>query len=125
MHMCLKDTKLCGYDVPKDTIVIVDLEVVHLDPKCWENSTMFNPYHHTDEDKQLISNQGSLYPFSAGRRVCVGEPLAKVELFLFLSWMLHRFKFVVDESGPPELKGVVTPLTPSPKLYKIRAIKRQ
>ena len=124
MHMSLKDTKLCGYDVPKDTIVVVDLEAVHLDPKCWENPTVFDPYRHIDEDNQLITNQGNFYPFSAGRRVCAGESLAKVELFLFLCWMLHRFTFVADESGPPELKGVVT-LTQAPKPYKIRAIKRQ
>ena len=49
-HFTLTDTTLCGYRVPKDTIVFVDTESVHLDPKCWENPTMFNPYRHIDED---------------------------------------------------------------------------
>ena len=79
----------------------IPTESVHLDPKCWENPTMFNPYRHIDENGKLITNQGNFYPFGAGRRVCAGEPLAKVELFLFLSWMLQEFTFIAEEDGRP------------------------
>ena len=103
-HVTLTDTTLSGYRVPKDTIVLADTESVHLDPKYWSNPTEFNPYRHIDEDGKLLTNQGNIYPFGAGRRVCAGEPLAKVALFLFLSWMLQKFKFVAEEDGhPPNL----------------------
>ncbi|KAJ7369749.1 hypothetical protein OS493_036641 [Desmophyllum pertusum] len=92
-HYTLKDTTLAGYRVPKDTVVVVNLMQVHLDPNCWENPSAFNPHRHIDAD--------------AGRRVCAGEALAKVELFLFLSWMLHKFTFLPKEEGSlPDLKGV-------------------
>ncbi|KAJ7331591.1 hypothetical protein OS493_019176 [Desmophyllum pertusum] len=39
-HITLTDTTLCGYRVPKDTIVFANTESVHLDPKCWENPTV-------------------------------------------------------------------------------------
>jgi len=124
-HFTLTDTTLCGYRVPKDTIVFADTESVHLDPKCWENPTKFNPYHHIDENGKLNTNQGNFYPFGAGRRVCAGEPLAKVELFLFLSWMLQKFTFIAEEDGrPPSLKGMYSG-TQFPVPYKIRAIKRK
>ena len=124
-HLTLTDTTLCGYRVPKDTIVFADTESVHLDPKCWENPTMFNPYRHIDENGKLITNQGNFYPFGAGRRVCAGEPLAKVELFLFLSWMLQSFTFIAEEDGhPPSLKGMYSG-TQFPVPYKIRAMKRK
>ena len=124
-HVTLADTTLCGYRVPKDTIVFADTESVHLDPKCWENPTVFNPYRHIDEDGKLITNQGNFYPFGAGRRVCAGEPLAKTELFLFLSWMLQKFSFVAEEDGrPPILKGMYSG-TQFPVPYKIRAIQRK
>ena len=124
-HLALNDTSLCGYRVPKDSVVIVDAEAVHLDPECWENPRKFDPYRHIDKDGNLITSQGNFYPFGAGRRVCAGEPLAKVELFLFLSWMLHKFTFVPEENqGPPELKGIVG-VTQYPKPYKICAMKRQ
>ena len=124
-HLTLTDTTLCGYRVPKDTIVFPDTESVHLDPKCWEDPTVFNPHRHIDENGTLITNQGNFYPFGAGRRVCAGEPLAKVELFLFLSWMLQKFTFVAEKDGsPPKLKGIFSG-TQFPAPYKIRAIKRK
>lgn len=125
-HMTLTDTTLCGYRVPKDTLVLVSTESVHLDPKCWNNPAEFNPYRHIDEDGHLITNQGNLYPFGAGRRVCAGEALAKVELFLFLSWILQRFTFVAEEENcPPNLKGIFNSVIQFPAPYKIRAIKRK
>ena len=104
-HLTLKDTTLCGYRVPKDTIVFADTESVHLDPKCWENPTVFNPYRHSDENSNLITNQGNFYPFGAGRCFCAGEPLGKVKLFLFLSWMLQKFAFMAEKEGHPSWGG--------------------
>ena len=121
-HVALTDTALCGYRVPKNTFVFADTESIHLDPQCWENPTLFNPYRHIGADGKLLTNQGNFYPFGAGRRVCAGEALAKVELFLFISWMLQRFTFVGDDGVPPKAKGAFVQF---PSSYKIRAIKRQ
>ena len=77
-HYTLKDTSLSGYRVPKDTVVFVNLMNVHLAPSCWENPNSFNPQRHIDTNGQLITNSGNFLPFSAGRRVCAGEALAKV-----------------------------------------------
>ena len=123
-HYTLTDTTLCGYRVPKDTVVLPNLEAVHLDPERWENPEDFNPYRHINADGKLITGQGNWLPFSAGRRVCAGESLAKVELFLFLSIMLQRYTFVPEEEkDAPSLKGYVTSAkTPPP--YVVCAIKR-
>ena len=121
-HVTITDTTLCGYRVPKDTIVFANTESVHLDPKCWDDPAVFNPYRHIDTDGKLISNQSNFYPFGAGRRVCAGEALAKVELFLFVSWLLHNFTFCAEEEHPPKVKGA---LIQFPVRYKIRAIKRK
>ena len=121
-HVTLNDTTLCGYRVPKGTIVFPNTESVHLNPNCWEDSTVFNPYRHIDKDGELISNPINFYPFGAGRRVCAGEPLAKVELFLFLSCLLHKFTFVAEEGFRVEVKGAIVQF---PVRYKIRAIRRK
>ena len=42
-HVTITDTTLCGYRIPKGTLVFANTESVHLDPKCWEDPTMFNP----------------------------------------------------------------------------------
>ena len=77
-HYTLSDTTLAGYRVPKDTVVMTNLMAVHLDPSLWENPNSFDPRRHIDSDGQLITNSGNFLPFSAGRRVCAGEALAKV-----------------------------------------------
>ena len=77
-HYTVKDTSLGGYRVPKDTVVFVNLMNIHQDPSCWENPNSFNPRRHIDAHGQLITNSGNFLPFSAGRRVCPGESLAKV-----------------------------------------------
>ena len=125
-HATLTDTTLCGFRVTEGTIVFPNTQSVHFDPQCWDNPTVFNPYRHIDDDGKLITNQGNLYPFGAGRRVCAGEPLAKVELFLFLSWMLQKFTFMAEEDGrPPSLKGIFNSIIQCPVPYKIRAVKRK
>ena len=125
-HVTLADTTLCGYRIPKNAVVVPNLESVHLDPNCWANPIDFNPYRHIAKDGKLITNQGYLFPFGAGRRVCAGEALAKVELFLFLSWMLQTFTFVAEEDGClPNLESVFNGFIKSPSAYKIRAIKRK
>lgn len=124
-HVTMTDTTLCGYRVPKDTIVFADTESVHLNPNCWKDPTNFNPYRHIDKNGQLITNQNNFFPFGAGRRVCAGEALAKVKLFLFVSWILQNFTFVPEVDGhPPELRGIFS-ITQFPAPYKIRAIQRK
>ena len=123
-HRVVQDTSLCGYRVPKDTIVYPDTEAVHLDPECWEKPKVFNPYRHVDKEGNLITNQGNFYPFGAGRRSCPGESLAKMEMFVFLSWMLHKFTFLPEEGHePPEIKHRRA-ITQFPDAFKIRAVKR-
>ena len=124
-HRTIKDTTLCGYRVPKDTLVLVDLESVHLDPECFENPEEFNPHRYINSEGQLITKQENWLPFGAGRRSCAGEPLAKVELFMFLSIMLHQFTFgPEDGKNPPSLKAKHYMFTKYPQSYKVKAIKR-
>ena len=121
-HVAVSETILCGYRVPKDTIVFADIESVHLDPKCWEDPTLFNPYRYIDADGELMTNQGNFYPFGAGRRVCAGESLAKIELFLFVALLVHNFTFIAGEGHPPKAKASITQF---PTSYTIRVIPRR
>ncbi|KAK3706871.1 hypothetical protein QZH41_006463 [Actinostola sp. cb2023] len=123
-HYTLNDTSLSGYRVPKDTIVLIDLEAMHKDPDIWENPGVFYPHRHLDSEGQLTGDKGNLFPFGAGRRVCAGEAFAKVKLFMFLASMLQKFTFFAEEGKPPpSIKGSKG-LTLSPLPFKIRAIRR-
>ena len=121
-HVALSDTTLGSYRVPKGTIVYANTESVHLDPKCWDDPTVFDPYRHIDAEGKLITNEGNLYPFGAGRRVCAGESLAKVKLFLLSSLLLQNFTFLPGDGHPPKSKAGIIQF---PERYMIHAMKRQ
>ena len=124
-HKAIVDTTLQGYHIPKDTTVIVNLWSLHHDPDIWDDPNDFKPQRFLDDDGNFVPPRADLFlPFSGGRRVCIGESLARIELFLVLARLLHSFKF---ENPPacdlPTLKPIVA-LTLMPRPFKVCAVKR-
>ena len=64
-----------------------------MDPKSFPEPEKFIPERFLDEDGKFKSRPGEWKPFSAGRRVCVGEAVAKVELHLLLGMLFQKFSF--------------------------------
>ncbi|KAM4043265.1 cytochrome P450 2K4-like isoform 1-T1 [Anomaloglossus baeobatrachus] len=81
-----------GYNIPKGTHIIPLLESVLHDGTQFEKPRSFFPEHFLDSDGQFIK-KSAFMPFSVGRRVCVGETLAKMELFLFFTSLMQKFTF--------------------------------
>ncbi|XP_078578720.1 cytochrome P450 2U1-like [Branchiostoma floridae x Branchiostoma japonicum] len=95
-----------GYDIPAGTQVLTNLWSAHMDPEVWTDPERFQPERFLDREGRVISSPESFMPFSAGDRLCLGEKLAKVELFLLFSALMLRFKFMLPEGGPkPSTKG--------------------
>uniref|UniRef100_A0A7M4FIH5 Cytochrome P450 2W1-like n=1 Tax=Crocodylus porosus TaxID=8502 RepID=A0A7M4FIH5_CROPO len=86
------DTHFRGYLIPKGTTVIPSLTSVLLDKTQWETPYEFNPNHFLDTNGKFVKKDAFL-AFSSGRRNCIGESLAKMELFLFFVGLLQTFTF--------------------------------
>ncbi|KAM9305502.1 cytochrome P450 2K4-like [Gastrophryne carolinensis] len=115
-HTCSKDVNFRGYCIPKGTEVIPLLTSVLYDKTQWKTPYEFNPNHFLDESGKFL-RKDAFMPFSAGRRVCAGEGLAKVELFLFFTGLLQSFSFHPppgvsrkDISLKPDIGFIFTPL---------------
>uniref|UniRef100_A0A8C4VA10 Uncharacterized protein n=1 Tax=Falco tinnunculus TaxID=100819 RepID=A0A8C4VA10_FALTI len=95
-RMCVRDTTLLGFPVKKGTIVMPNIASVLYDPEQWETPRQFNPGHFLDKEGNFIPREAFL-PFSAGHRVCLGEHLARTELFIFFANLLRAFTFQLPE----------------------------
>ncbi|XP_004681064.1 PREDICTED: steroid 17-alpha-hydroxylase/17,20 lyase-like [Condylura cristata] len=106
-HKAVVDSSIGGYAIDKGTNVIINLWALH-HSEDWDQPDSFMPERFLDPTgSHLISPSLSYFPFGAGPRTCVGEMLARKELFLFMAWLLQRFDFEVPDDGHmPSLEGV-------------------
>uniref|UniRef100_A0A4W4DQ95 Uncharacterized protein n=1 Tax=Electrophorus electricus TaxID=8005 RepID=A0A4W4DQ95_ELEEL len=121
-HVALSDSSIGEYTVQKGTRVIINLWSLHHDEKEWKNPELFDPGRFLDEEGNGVCSPSVSYlPFGAGLRVCLGEALAKMELFLFLSWILQRFTLEMPIGQPlPDLQGKFGVVL-QPQRYKVNA----
>uniref|UniRef100_A0A8C3VTS7 Cytochrome P450 family 2 subfamily F member 1 n=1 Tax=Catagonus wagneri TaxID=51154 RepID=A0A8C3VTS7_9CETA len=101
-HRLTQDTEFRGFLLPKGTDVITLLSTVHYDPSQFLTPQEFNPEHFLDANQSFKKNPAFM-PFSAserGRRLCLGESLARMELFLYLTAILQNFS--LQPLGAPE-----------------------
>ncbi|XP_063793866.1 cytochrome P450 2G1-like [Pseudophryne corroboree] len=120
----LKEVKLKGYTLPKDIDIFPALTSVLKDPSCFKYPTEFNPENFLNEKGEFQKNNAFM-PLAAGKRNCIGEPLVRMELFLFFVTILQNFNL---KSPVPREELDLTPnvsgLLNLPKPYKVSFIPR-
>ncbi|XP_070563124.1 cytochrome P450 1A1-like [Ptychodera flava] len=94
-HTTTCDTLLNGFFIPEGTLILLNQWGTNHDGTTFENPDEFNPDRFMTEDGSALdrSKSDKYLIFSLGRRRCLGEPLANVELFLFFSTLMHRCTF--------------------------------
>ncbi|CAI5448979.1 unnamed protein product [Caenorhabditis angaria] len=98
IHQSTSDTTINGYFIPKGTGIIPQISAVLYDEQIFPNASKFNPDRFL-ENGQLLKIE-ELCPFSIGKRQCLGEGLARMELFIFFANLFNQFDISLDSSNP-------------------------
>ncbi|XP_039263272.1 cytochrome P450 2C3-like [Styela clava] len=100
----LDGVEVRGYKLPKNTPMIAVTWAVHSDPRHFENPNEFRPERFINQVDGTFQKSKFWMPFATGKRNCLGEQLAQMELFIILATLIQRFEFSVkDETRIPSL----------------------
>ncbi|XP_072518657.1 cytochrome P450 1A1-like [Salminus brasiliensis] len=107
-HCTTADTSLNGYFIPKDTCVFINQWQMNHDPEQWKEPSLFNPdrFLSTDSGEHDRTKAEKVMVFSLGKRRCVGEAIARAEIFLFLAILIQRLKFSSLPGKQPDMTPV-------------------
>lgn len=85
-HVSLDDITIKEFNIPRDTIVMVNIWAMQRDPLLWNEPTCFKPERFDEEglEKKLVS-------FGMGRRACPGEPMAMQSVSFTLGLLIQCF----------------------------------
>ena len=122
-HYTHVDTKICGYDIPANTLIGTNLLGMHMDKDTFENPLEFRPERFIDSNGKFIKHP-NVIPFGIGKRSCLGELLARQELFIFTAILTQKFNFVLPEGVDRISEEGIVNFTYCPKRFKVRAVPR-
>ena len=99
-HAPLEDVVYKGYSIPKGTMIFGNQYAAHYNKEIWGDPENFRPERFLSPDgKQVLRNKAWM-PFGAGKRQCMGESLARDEMFLFFTNLVRQFQISMPADEP-------------------------
>uniref|UniRef100_A0A914I341 Cytochrome P450 n=1 Tax=Globodera rostochiensis TaxID=31243 RepID=A0A914I341_GLORO len=104
-HRTMADVQIEGKDgqirLSQGTNIVPQISCVLFDEKIFPNPRRFLPERFLNQSGQL-ERVDEFIPFGLGKRICMGESLARMELFLFTANFFRNFQVLpVDALNPP------------------------
>ncbi|KAG0711432.1 Cytochrome P450 2L1 [Chionoecetes opilio] len=92
-HVAEKDTTVGGHFIPKGAVLNGTIFTIHHDTRYWDNPDEFLPERWLNDEGKFVTKKEGFLPFGIGKRQCLGESLARMELFVFTTTLLQRLSF--------------------------------
>ncbi|XP_072749452.1 cytochrome P450 18a1 [Anoplolepis gracilipes] len=123
-HATTRNMTLHGYTIPAGSQIIPLLYSLHMNPELWDEPKAFRPARFLSSEGKLLPKPTYFMPFGIGKRVCLGQDMARQEIFLFFSSLMHTFDFALPEGASlPSLEGMFG-ITISPDPYEVCLLQR-
>ena len=100
IHVVGNDTELGPYSLSKGTNVIINTFDIHFDPKLFPEPDKFRPERFLSADGKKFIRDDNIIGFGYGKRSCPGEPMARTEVFLYVTTFVQ--KYII--TAPPGVK---------------------
>ncbi len=125
-HQASQDVEIGGYRIPAGTMVLSNLYGIHHAPRFWDSPHEVIPERflpQPDGSPSPALTGGAFIPFGVGHRRCTGEQLGEIEVWLYITRLLHRLRFETPE-GKPLSEDEIHGLTILPKPYTLKVTRR-
>ncbi|XP_062590120.1 cytochrome P450 2H1-like [Saccostrea cucullata] len=99
-HCPEQDITIGEYDIPKDSIIMIDCRAPCKNAKFWENPDIFNPDRFLDLNGMQRLPEACFIPYGTGPRYCIGKYIADIFLYMFTANILQNFQ--ITASNPEE-----------------------
>ncbi|XP_065820636.1 cytochrome P450 1D1 [Labrus bergylta] len=123
-HCTTRNITLNGYFIPKDTCVFINQFQVNRDLDLWGDPDTFRPDRFLGSSGLLNKELAEkVLIFGMGKRRCLGDKFARLEMFVFLTTLLHGLRI---ENVPGQELDLSTDfgLTMKPRPYRITIFSR-
>ncbi|XP_045833199.1 cytochrome P450 76T24-like [Trifolium pratense] len=97
VHKSISDVDLCGFRVPKDTQVLVNVWSMGRDSSIWTDPNVFLPERFLECGEVFRGEDFGFIPFGAGRRMCPGVPFAHRVVHTMLATLLYHFDWKLPD----------------------------
>ncbi|CAG9831253.1 unnamed protein product [Diabrotica balteata] len=107
-------TTISGYEIPKNTLMVMSIHTSGRDPKYFKNPEVFLPERWSRDKGSDLSLQQASLPFGIGSRSCIGRKIAETQLQMTISKIVQKFEFIIINESEIEdiLKMVTIPSKP-------------
>lgn len=122
-RVTMQDVKLRGYNIPKNTMVFVNLWGCNHDTNEWKETEFLHPENFLNESGALDHEAvKKLSTFSTGVRRCPGEKLAVQKIYIFLGTILQKFEFEMEKSPLKKIPKRGVTLKPHDYTIKLKRL---
>jgi cytochrome P450 len=101
----VEDDVIDGHHIRRGTTVLVPIHHIHHDERWWPDPERFAPARFLGAHERPRS---AYLPFGGGRRICIGQSFALMEMVLMAAILSQRFTFDVVPDHPVELEATLT-----------------
>ncbi|PSN29285.1 hypothetical protein C0J52_28466, partial [Blattella germanica] len=107
----------------QDTTVLVNISGVLSDRKHWGDPEVYRPERFIDSEGKFVRDEWMIN-FGLGKRVCLGEALARNVLFLYIASFMQEYTISIVDGDPRPSTYPMSGFTTAPQRYRMKRVQR-